>query len=161
MDNSNQIKMDMLISRLAYQQIDELFQLDGVIHIGIKDRESYVVIDCYDDYCIWWNENKANPEDFITDYEFNPEDGSTSRSKVLEPSINVLNIPDFEEYIRHVTGLQILKIEDEDWHVEIDLQKLLHTITIVKLYNRHKVPQDLLISFDKVISAARKLERIN
>lgn len=157
----DKIKSDMLSTNLAYARIDELFELDGIIHIGIANQDNYIALDCYDDYVIWWTENKADDEDFITDYDYHHEDGSSSKQKVLDPSIEVLNIPDFEEYVRYITGQKILKIEDQDWHVEIDLERLLHTYTIVKLYNRHKVPDDLLIAFDKVVYADKYLNKYN
>lgn len=158
----NEIKNQMLNYNLASEQIDELFELDGILHIAIKSNpDTYLILDCWDDYVSWWIENKADDDCFMIEYDYNHEDGSSSVDRILDSSINVLNIPDFEEYVRHITGQKILKVQEEDWHVEIDLERLLHTYTIVKLYNRHKVPQDLLIAFDKVVNAHKYLSKYN
>jgi len=154
------IKSDMTSLNLAYEQIDELFDIDQIIHIGVRSNtDAYLTIDCYDDYIEWWIDNKANEDCFIIDYDYEHSDGSCTTQQVLDTSIEVLNIPDFEEYVRHVTGEQVLKMEFEDgFYLAIDLNKLRQDVGITGSYNRSRVPDDIKKTFDQLIN---QIELIN
>ncbi len=157
---TNKIKSDMTSMNLAYEQIEDIMEIDQVIHLAIKsNQDAYITIDCYDDYIQWWIENKATDDCFIIDYDYDHEDGSCSREMILDTSLDVLNIPDFEEYVRHITGEQVLKMEFEDgFFMAVDLNKLRQDIGITGSYNRSRVADDLKKTFDQLIN---QIELIN
>jgi hypothetical protein len=157
---TNKIKSDITSLNLAYEQIEEILEIDGIIHIAVKsNQDAYVTIDCYQEYLQWWIENKATEDCFIIDYDYDHSDGSCSREQILDTSLDVINIPDFEEYVRHITGEDVLKMEFEDgFFMAVDLNKLRQDVGITASYNRSRVPNDLKKTFDQLIN---QIELIN
>ena len=156
--NKEQLKGLFLDLNLANETIVEVIDIDEMIHVGIVSHpDDYIVLDCHEDYIHWWTNNKATDDCFIIEEEYE-RDGYTSKSRYLDTSIDIFTVEYFEEYVRHITGLQIMQFHVKaDEFYNVDLVRVLTDLEFLKTVAGSHDPDDLIVNFQRIRTACKRM----
>lgn len=153
---TKELELKWELEAIAEQKINDLFVAENLVHIAtVENTEQYVVIDCQQEYFDWWIENKAEPDDYINDSDYDHEDGCTSTSKTLHPDIDIWNIKDFSEFVRATSEKYWIK--DNEYLLEIELNELEDQLSKFKCINKSNVPSDVRKKINEVLLACRNI----
>lgn len=138
--------MDILtklsLKPIAEGVIEDVLIEDRMIHVALLGEDKWRVIDCYIDFCIWYEKNKAHEDEFSTDYD---DDGSKQR--ILETKDWEFCTPEiFSEYARDVTKIYILRNDV----MNIDLYELNNMLTAFQMSDKKNLPEDVNFLVQKI-----------